>query len=215
MRTILKLKFKNKSSKSIMKKIFWFMILFWLGTMLFSGTQNNVYAQETDQTAEEQFNEKISNTNKMLDSVLKLIYALLWPVLFIAWLALDNTLVYGSFLHLDASLWSLRNIMKNFANFALWFMVLFSIVRNIFDIQWKFDDKWSPKKIIIKTLIAGVLIQMSWFLMAAVIDVSTILTYSIGWLPMTVLENNPNYDNMPILWVNANLGMNDDTYLWR
>jgi hypothetical protein len=35
-------------------------------------------------------------------------------------------------------------------------------------------------KIIKKTLIAGILIQMSWFLVAAVIDVSTILTYSIG-----------------------------------
>ena len=212
MRTILKLNFKNRSSKRIMKKILWFMILFWLGSMLFSSGQNNVYAQGTTElTAQEQFDEKISNTNRMLDSALKLIYALLRPVLFIAWLALDNTLVYGSFLHLDASLWSLRNIMKNFANFALWFMVLFAIVKNVFSVTSSNDGEWSPTKIIKKTLIAGILIQMSWFLMAAVIDVSTILTYSIGWLPMTVLENNPNYDNMPILWVNANLGMNDDT----
>jgi hypothetical protein len=59
-------------------------------------------------------------------------------------------------------------------------MVLFAIVRNIFTAPFgKSGDKRGPVTIIKKTLIAGVLIQASWFLIAAVIDVSTILTYSI------------------------------------
>jgi hypothetical protein len=47
---------------------------------------------------------------------------------------MTNDIVYGSFLHLDASLWTLWNIMKNFANFALGFMVIFAVVKNLFSL---------------------------------------------------------------------------------
>jgi len=52
--------------------------------------------------------------------------------------------------------------------------------------------------------------------MAAVIDVSTILTYSIGGLPMTVLQSNESYKDTPIMWVNAKLGKksNDEWWVW-
>lgn len=208
-------KTKLNFSKKRWKTFLWVLILLWLWTVFFS--HNMVYAQsnntvwEWDQTIEKTQNDMLADINELLENWLKLIYALLWPVLFIAGIALDNTLVYGSFLHLDASLWSLRNIMKNFANFALWFLVLFAIVKNLFTAPfggWWDSKNWSPINIIKKTLIAGVLIQMSWFLMAAVIDVSTILTYSIGGLPMTVMENNPDTKNRPILWLNASLDMN-------
>ena len=56
---------------------------------------------------------------QMMDTFLKIIYLLLWPVLVIAGLALDNTLVFASIFHLDAPLWKFWNMMKNFANFAL------------------------------------------------------------------------------------------------
>ena len=94
---------------------------------------------------------------------------------------------------------------ENFANFALWFLVLFAIVRNIF--TWPFGGKsWEkrwPISIIKKTLIAGVLIQASRFLVAAVIDISTVLTYSIWWLPMTVMQSNPQQSDQPILGIKA------------
>lgn len=210
---------KSNFKKNIFKKIFWVLILLWIWTAVFS--QGNVYAQVdnvgwTDQTksesAEQQQVDKLIDINEILDFWLKLIYALLWPVLFIAWWALDNSWVYGSFLHLDASLWSLWNIMKNFANFALWFFVLYAIVKNIFYAFKDNNDEWSPLSVIKKTLIAGVLIQMSWFLMAVMIDLSTILTYSIGGLPMTVLQNNPVYKELPILWVNASLNSNNGSW---
>jgi len=168
--------------------------------------RNDVVAQENSSTTEDAQIQQMSEINDLFTSISSAIYALLWPVLFVAGIALDNRLVYGSFLHLDASLWTLWNIMKNFANFALWFMVLFAIVRNIFTAPFgKSGDKRGPVTIIKKTLIAGVLIQASWFLIAAVIDVSTILTYSIWWLPMTVMQNNPDQSDLPILWVSANL----------
>jgi len=74
------------------------------------------------------------STNQMsligiLDLVLKVIYILLWPLLVVAGLAMDNTLVYGSFFHLDAPLWKFWNMMKNFANFTLGFIVLFAIIK--------------------------------------------------------------------------------------
>jgi hypothetical protein len=69
---------------------------------------------------------------QIMDMILKLIYLLLWPLLVLAGLALDNTLVYASIFHLDAPLWKFWNMMKNFANFALGFMVLFAIIKNLF-----------------------------------------------------------------------------------
>ena len=56
---------------------------------------------------------------QILNIVLKMIYLLLWPLLVVAGLALDNTLVYASIFHLDAPLWKFWNMMKNFANFTL------------------------------------------------------------------------------------------------
>ncbi|MEI7919042.1 MAG: hypothetical protein WCH65_02235 [bacterium] len=56
---------------------------------------------------------------QILDMILKIIYLILWPLLVLAGLALDNTLVYASIFHLDAPLWKFWNMMKNFANFAL------------------------------------------------------------------------------------------------
>jgi hypothetical protein len=56
---------------------------------------------------------------QILNIFLKVIYLLLRPLLVIAGLALDNTLVYASVFHLDAPLRQFRNMMKNFANFAL------------------------------------------------------------------------------------------------
>ena len=140
---------------------------------------------------------------QILNLILKIIYLLLWPLLVVAGIALDNTLVYASVFHLDAPLWKFRNMMKNFANFALWFMVLFAIIKNLFMAK---DEKW-PIDIIKKTLIAGVLIQASRFLMAALIDVSTIATYAVGWLPLSVLKNT-DIGKQKILTVNSEINLN-------
>jgi len=74
----------------------------------------------------------LESKTRGLNALLKLLYVILWPLLGIAGLTLDNSMVYGSYLNLDAPLWQFWNIMKNFANFALGFLVLRSIIRSIF-----------------------------------------------------------------------------------
>lgn len=147
---------------------------------------------------------KIRNFNEIASEIIKIAYVFLWPLIFVCGITLDNSLVYGTWLHLDAPLWSLWNIMKNIANFALWFFVLYAILRNLLSAVGMEDKKWKPIEVIKKTLISWILIQMSRFLVAAIIDVSTILTYAVWWLPLTVLQTNPQYTNRPIMSLHIN-----------
>ena len=70
-------------------------------------------------TVDDKKNEMVGNLLSFLDAGLKIIYIILWPLLFVCGLALDNSLVYGSIFNLDVPLWKFWNMMKNFANFAL------------------------------------------------------------------------------------------------
>lgn len=102
----------------------------------------------------------------------------------LAWKFMSNDLIYGAFLNLDSSLWNLWNIMKNLANFALWFILVFTIVKNLF--KWWISNEdpiQGAKNTVLSTLVAWVLIQMSRFLIAVMIDLSTIGTAAIWSLP--------------------------------
>lgn len=57
-----------------------------------------------------------------------------------------------------------------------------------------------------KTLIAGVLIQASRFLLAALVDISTIATYAVGGLPLSVIKNT-EIGKQKILKVNSIIDM--------
>lgn len=94
---------------------------------------------------------------------------------------MTNDAVYGTFLHLDSTLWTFWNVMKNIANFLLWFLVLYSILKNLLTPTWLVQSK--PLDTIKNTLIAGILIQMSWFLVWVALDISTICTAAIGSFP--------------------------------
>lgn len=98
---------------------------------------------------------------------------------------MTNDFVYGAFIHMDIYLWKIRNIIKNFANFALTWLVLYSIIKGIIG-----KEALDVKKVITKTLIAGILIQASWFLMGAVVDISTVATASIWAFPMSFFKND-------------------------
>ena len=153
---------------------------------------------QTQSSDGDMFNDKI----ELMNIYLKILYIILRPLLAIAGLALDNTLVYWTIFHLDVPLWKIRNIMKNFANFALWFVVLRTILKSIFNFK-KEEVTKKPLKVIWFALVAGILIQMSWFIVGAVIDISTIATYSVGGIPMTVLKDNDLWKK-PILWLHTN-----------
>lgn len=185
---------------NIRKKILWFLAIIGLWFCAFAPSSivgNSVYAQAPEQTAAAQKDNETVTVEQalnelwtLIDMGLKLMYIVIWPMLFLAGIALDNSMVYGSFFHMDAPLWFFWNMTKNFANFALGFMVLFAILKWIFSSFGDKKDARSPIEIIKKTLIAGVLIQASWFIMSAVIDVSTIATYAIWGMPMTLLNDS-------------------------
>lgn len=164
----------------------------------FMGSITHAQEKTTEQTTTNQSQTKSTIAEQALnefwtfmDIVLKIIYMIIWPMLFLAGIALDNSMVYGSFFHMDAPLWSFWNITKNFANFALGFMVLFAILKSILSSigSDKGSSARNPMEIIKKTLIAGILIQASWFIIAVLIDISTIATYAVWGLPMALLND--------------------------
>jgi len=97
---------------------------------------------------------------------------------------MTNDFVYGAFLHMDIYLWKIWNIMKNFANFALAGLVIWSIAKYLL------GKESDLKKIIINALVAGILIQASWFLMWAIIDISTVATTGISAFPISFLKTD-------------------------
>ncbi len=102
---------------------------------------------------------------------------------------MTNDMVYGSRLHMDQFLWKLRNIFKNFANFSLLGVLLRGII------QFMTKKWWSIQKLITQTLIAGVLIQASWFLVAATLDISTVITSAIWAFPSNFINKSSIQEN--------------------
>ena len=150
---------------------------------------------QTSETAAMTGAQKVGHLLRILISILSWVWVLLATL---AWKLMTNDFVYGSFLHLDRALWQLWNIMKNFANFTLWFILLFTIVKNLF--KWSFgssegDPIKAAKDTIIHTLIAWVLVQMSWFLMAAMLDLSTIATAAVWALPSQFMASSTSFQN--------------------
>lgn len=181
----------------------------WLGDTTYA-QETTLWAitNDTTNTSSSTSGVDTMSLRQILNMLLKAIYLLLWPLLVIAGLALDNTLVYASIFHLDAPLWKFWNMMKNFANFALGFMVLFAIIKSIITNsgQWSFKDEKSPLGIIKTTLIAWVLIQASRFLLAALVDISTITTYAVGGLPLSILKNT-DIGQQKILSINSSIDL--------
>jgi len=107
----------------IVKKVLGVLIIVGCSGIFLNGYVgvNEVHAQEidTESTSTDTGINDAMGLREILNVVLKLIYLLLRPLLVVAGLSLDNTLVYASIFHLDAPLRKFRNMMKNFANFTL------------------------------------------------------------------------------------------------
>jgi len=214
----------------IRKKLLWYLAVIWLWFAAFAPSTiiwNTAYAQEATTQNEtpkpKTIEESLKGVWDFVDLWLRLIYVVIWPMLFLAWIALDNTMVYWSVFHMDAPLRYFWNMTKNFANFALWFIVLFSILKGIFSSFWwdKWKDARSPMTVIKNTLIAWVLIQASWFLTAALIDVSTVATYAIGGMPTSLLIKEKDQSSFKLLPTHSKLDLNnankknwDDIMTW-
>ena len=106
-----------------------------------------------------------------------------------AWELLTNNWVYWEILWLDAILWKYRNLVKNFANFGLWLYFLYEVFKWLTNGAEKIKDK------LVRLLIAWVWIQSSWFLTAAVVDLSTITLATAGSFPATIVSDQEEVMN--------------------
>ncbi len=171
------------------KKLIYGALALFIGQICFFnlgwvGVNNAVYAvnDETPTQAWE-FQEKAGDWLDKLSFLKKWCYILLYPILVLAGALVNNSMVYAEVFSFDAILWQLWNIMRNLANYVLWFIFVFKIFWYLTSGQ-KSSDLSSLLK---SSLIAWIWIQASWFLLAVLIDVSNILTYSVGWLPIHIL----------------------------
>ncbi len=116
-------------------------------------------------------NSSFSSWLDTLHNLLTTLYLIIRPFLIIWWKFLSNTFVYGSAFGIDNVLWKLWQLVRTFTNYIIWFIFLFSIFIYFF----KWDSKYSWKKLLPKIVIAWVVVNMSWFLLAVLLDFSTIL----------------------------------------
>ncbi len=109
---------------------------------------------------------------------------------------MTNTMVYGEFMHFDLFLWKLWQLARSVANYSIGFIFLYSILKYLFSPSSK-DS--SPKEVIKQLLIASVFVQSSWFLMMAVVDLSTIGLATVSSFPSQVIANNELY-RTTLIW---------------
>jgi len=73
-------------------------------------------------------------------------------------------------------------------NFTIWWLFIWMVVKFLFVEQ---DNQSSIATNIIAFVIAGIAVQLSWFLVWAVIDIATIMTISAGSMPSTIISQDP------------------------
>jgi len=147
-----------------------------------------VFAQTT--TADTSY---LDGLAKVIDDLMKVASRAWIPLATLAGKFMSNDMIYGNRLHLDAYLWQMRNISKNFANFGILWFLLYEIANTIMGKKSNFAT------VIKNSVIAGIAIQMSWFLVWSIVDVSTIATTAVGSFPASFLSNSTagsSMDNM-------------------
>jgi len=120
-------------------------------------------------------------------SLIDLIWAIWYIFPILASKLMTNDLLYWTSLHFDVVLWNIWNFARSMANFIIWFMFIYFIFKYLISFWWK--DGWIIKTNLPKLAIASIVINMSWFLMAVLIDLSTILIVWVGSLPSVFWEN--------------------------
>ena len=163
-----------------------FLNLWWIGL------NNFAYAEGwNDATQNTSFQNKTSGWAQKLSFYQRGIYILLYPILALAWALVNNSMVYAEVFSFDVVLWQLWNVMRNIANYALWFIFVFKIFR--FLTHWQKSS--DMKDLLTSSLIAWIWIQASWFILAVLIDISNILAYGVWWLPIKTLWQQTEFGN--------------------
>jgi len=91
----------------------------------------------------------------------------------LAWELLSNDLVFGSKINLERHLRTIWNIMRTFANFTLWVLFLYFLMMQIINaVKWAAISDFITK--LWKLFVAAILVNMSFFLIRAVVDISIV-----------------------------------------
>ncbi len=101
---------------------------------------------------------------------------------------MGNWFVYGEFINLDKVLYYLRNISRTFANFLIVGLLLKKIILD--SLGWKLNGSEIVKYVVTKLIVGVICINLSWFAVGAIVDVSTILTSAVASLPSTYIASN-------------------------
>ncbi len=185
------------------RRVVWWIILVGLTAIgnIFGGVEvvNEVFAQ-TGSVSE---SETALAANLQL--IIRMIYLILRPMIAIVGATLDNSMVMGDVFFLNTSIYSMWQLMRNFANFALGGIFLYAILRNVFTaMSWSeeyISGERGVKKLLPKVLFAAILIQSSFFMMKVLIDLSTVAIYSVWTIPINSVINNEesNLNNVRFL----------------
>ena len=115
-------------------------------------------------------------------SIINLLNLIWMPFAILAGKLLTNDFVYGSFMHLDVILWKIWQFSKTISYYILAFILFFSIFSFF---VWKTKNIWST---LFKIVVAAILIDLSWFLIWALLDISNLLLVSVGAFPMKIIN---------------------------
>lgn len=121
----------TKGKQVIMKSVFAFLALF----LIFPVVNQPVFANASQQSQQQTEQDLLQDRNAVLETMGKSVYFLIWPLVALAGLAMDNSLVYGSFMYLDAPLWNIWTIVRNLANLTLGFLFLICILAIALNIE--------------------------------------------------------------------------------
>ena len=100
---------------------------------------------------------------------------------------MTNALVYAEAFQMGTYLWKIRQMVRNLVNFAIGFFFLYHILKYV--ISPSTNEK-PPQEIIKKSLITGVLVQMSRFIVMVLVDLSTILIATVSAFPSQLVDNS-------------------------
>ena len=216
--SFLKKQIKQKK-KLLLKSLF--ILLLWFSFLPQQSyfSVNEVYATSADNKVKDddvqKQRESLITINTFMQAISDIAFALLWPLVALAWLAMDNTLIYWSFMWLDVSLWNIWQMVRSFANYTLWFLFLAWILW--YNLSWEDSLKVGGLKmklsdLLKKVLISSVLIQASWFMMMVLVDLSTILTYSVWGIPYSILNKGTlwSWDDAKMFKMNVDLSLWDE-----
>lgn len=160
--------------------------------------------------------DNLGSSFDLLKNIVEDAYLVLWPLMFLAWKFLSNTFVYWSSFGIDVILWKLWHMIRVFANYLIWFIFIISIFVYFF----KSDSSLSWKKILPRIVIAWIFVNISWFLIATLIDISSILILA-AWSIWNVFSDSKlakNFDNtsmMVPLTINTDSTGNFISIVWK